>query len=148
MPQNVETATLTDVIKFFVLEIDGMGLRDGHLRNLAVPAMLESYTDWKLCDLSEDEFMRLIIPDKFKPLLRNKDLESVEGDDSIATMDKYAEQLERNESLPALILRTVLPGETALASYYIEDGAHKALGYKKYFQNHPYQPVRAFIGTI
>lgn len=146
MPETCEAVTLTDVIKFFVLDIDGMGILDGHLRNLPLPGYLELCTEWKLCELTEDEFLRLIIPDQPQILLRNKTIESVEGEDSIGVMQNYVEKLERGDVLPPLIVRNILPHDLQTASYYIEDGAHKSLGYKIYFESHPYVPVKAYIG--
>ncbi|HWY79110.1 MAG TPA: hypothetical protein VNW29_02010 [Candidatus Sulfotelmatobacter sp.] len=146
MPHNCQIVSFADIIKYFVVDVDGMGILDGHFRNEFTPFVLNKWNDWKLCELTEDEFMRLIIPEESKPLLKDKDIASVEGDDSIATMQRYAKKLELGESLSPLIIRSVLPGDTENASYYIEDGAHRTLGYKIYFQTNPYTPVKAYIG--
>lgn len=147
MRQKNQKVPIQEVIKFFIDEIDGTGKLDGHPRNECLPLTLERWTDWEFRELTEDEFFRLIIPDKFKLLLRDKDIASVEGEDSIATMERYAAMLDKGSSLPPIIVRVPLPGDTENASYYIEDGAHRALGYKIFFQKNPYIPVKVYIGN-
>src|SRR5258708_7325601 len=127
MPLNCKAVTVEHVLKFFEEEIDGMGKHDGHPRNEGLP---ESITLWKsasLCDLTEDEFTRLIIPQDPHILLTDKDLATIEGEDSIFTFRKYLYALEQGKNLPELIIRNILPHDLKNSSFYIEDGAHKAL---------------------
>ncbi len=146
MRHKKEQVSLDDVIKFFTEEIDGMGRLDGHPRNQYLPTILTRWEEWELRELTEEEFFRLIIPDGLKLLLKDKEISSVEGKDSIATMEKFAAMLSKGETLQPLIIRIPLPGDTINASFYIEDGAHRALGYKIFFQSNPYVPVKAYVG--
>lgn len=147
MPKNSKTITLEDVLKFFVEDIDGTGQQDGHPRNEMLPQTLSLFTKWTFRELTEDEFWKLIISDDKKKLLKDKDIADVEGEDSIFIMEKYTQMLDEGAIVPPLIVRSPLSGDTEGASYYIEDGNHKALGHKIHFQNNPYKPVKAYIGT-
>lgn len=138
-------ATLRDVIKFFVTDIDGMGINDGFIRNLGVPGILELCNDWKFCELTNDEFMRLAIPDGTYTLIKDKKLDSTEGS-SKATIIKYLEDLRAGNELSPLIIRNQLMGEPEHFSFYIEDGAHRAIAYKIYLDECTYKSVRAYIG--
>lgn len=146
MPQNCTAVTLTDVIKFFVEDIDGMGKHDGYPRNSDTPAMLEASGEWKFCELTKEEFLHLIIPDGTNTLIKDKDLDDVEGEDSINTVQRYLERLKNNENIPHLIVRNKLLNNSPKGSYYIEDGAHRAIAFKVYFGSSSYRPVTAYIG--
>ena len=144
---NIKRVSAEDVIQYFDEEIDGMGKQDGFPRNLQLPKILRSYLNWEIRDLTEDEFFRLIIPDGSKILLRDKDLLSVLGDDSILVTQKYLQKLKDNEELSPIIIRIPLEGDPENASFYIEDGAHRAIAAKVYFEKNPYKPVKAYIGS-
>lgn len=145
MPQNYRAVKLIDVVKFFVVDIDGMGLNDGFLRNLGLPLSLERCREWNFCELSEIEFLHLVIPDGTHTLIREKRLDSTEGD-SKSTISKWLSELKNGEEIPPLIVRTKFPGEPAEGSFYIEDGAHRAIALKVYFQKNQYKPVKAYVG--
>jgi len=148
MPKNCQKKTIEDVVRFFEDEIDGTGKKDGYPRNEGVIYSIKSWGSAKICNLSESEFFSLILPDKIHIHLKEKRLEDVTGDDSIFTVKKYLKQLEEGDNLPALIVREALPWDLKNSSFYIEDGAHKALAYKKYFLKNPYKPVKAYIGSL
>lgn len=141
MAQNSQPVQLVDVLKFFVIEIDGMGIKTGNIRNLGAPAWLEKLHDWKLLDLTIDEFRGLIIPDETKELIGER---VVNNDFSKDLLDK----LNAGTELPRLILREKLPSDRQDASYYIEDGAHRAIALKFYFDTHDYKIVRAYVGKL
>lgn len=146
MSLNCKTITLTDVIKFFVIDIDGMGIFDGFLRNLGTPVSLERCKGWKFCELTEEEFMHLTIPDGTNTLIKNKELNTTEGS-SRSTILKFVDVLKRGNDIPPLILRSKLIGEPENSSFYIEDGAHRAIALKIYFEENSYKPVKTYIGS-
>ena len=143
---NATQVSVEEVIKYFDEKIDGMGKKDGFPRNPYLPDILRSYPNWELRNLTEDEFLRLIVPDGSKILLKDKDLISVFGDDSILVTQEYLQKLNNNEDLSPIIIRIPLEGDTSNASFYIEDGAHRAIAAKVYFEKNPYKPIKAFIG--
>lgn len=143
---NTKRVSVQDVIKYFDEEIDGMGKKDGFPRNPYLPDVLRSYPNWELRDLTEDEFLSLIVPDGSNILLKDKDLISVLGDDSILVTQKYLQKIQSDENLLPIIVRVPLEGDHKNASFYIEDGAHRAIAAKVYFEKNPYKPIRAFIG--
>jgi len=145
MPLSCKTVTLTEVIKFFVIDIDGMGIHNGFLRNLGTPASLERCGEWRFCELIEDEFMHLTIPDGTKTLIKDKKLGTTEGN-SKSTILKYLKTLKTGNDISPLIVRSMLQGEREDSSFYIEDGAHRAIALKVYFESNPYKLVKAYIG--
>lgn len=145
MPLNCSAVTLTEVIKFFVIDIDGMGIYDGFLRNLGTPSSLERCKEWRFCELTEEEFMHLTIPDGTNTLIKDKKLNTTEGD-SRSTILRFLDILKKGNDIPSLIVRSRLPGEPENSSFYIEDGAHRAIALKIYFEQNSYKPVRAYIG--
>lgn len=147
MTQNCKPTSKDKVVRFFVDEIDGTGKHDGYPRNEGLVASIRMWNSAKHCELSESEFLHLIIPDTPQIHLKDKRLEDVKGDDSIFVVEKYHKELKEGNALPSLIVRGVLPIDIKNSSFYIEDGAHKALAYKKYFLNNSYKPVKAFIGS-
>lgn len=146
MPLNCKAVTLTEVIKFFVIDIDGMGICDGFLRNLGTPVSLEQCSRWKFCELTKEEFMNLTIPDGTNTLIKDKGLNTTEGD-SRAIILRFLDVLKKNDEISPLIIRSKLPGESEDSSFYIEDGAHRAIALKIYFENNSYKAVRAYIGS-
>jgi len=148
MPINCTIVSVDEVQDFFANAIDGMGKQDGYPRNEGVPGSIARWKTAKLCELTENEFQHLIVPQEPKILLKDKPLQEVEGEDSIGTMNRYYQMLVEGEKLPAIIVRLPLHGDLEQGSYYIEDGAHKALGCKKYFEVNPYIPVLAYIGEL
>lgn len=146
MPQNCNAVTLKDVVVFFVEKIDGMGLHDGFLRNLGVPASLENKS-WKFCELTKEEFFSLIIPDGTFTLIKDKDENSLDSIVNVNVKERL-KILESGGELPALIIREKLSGESNDASFYIEDGAKRAISLKAFFRNNPYKPVKAYIGSF
>ncbi len=145
MPQNCKKVPLTEVIKFFVEDIDGTGKHDGFPRNEGVPDVLRLCREWSLCELSEVELMHLLNPDGSNTLIGEKDINTTEGD-SRETIEKYLAILEAGGEIPALIVRTKLQGEREDSSFYIEDGAHRAIALKVYSEKNPYKLVKAYIG--
>lgn len=145
MTKNCKIVTLNKVVKFFVVDIDGMGIYDGFLRNLGTPASLEMCKEWKFCELTEEEFLYLTIPDGTYTLIKDKKLDSTEGD-SKSTILRFLDVLKKGNDIPPLIVRSRLPGEPQNSSFYIEDGAHRAIALKIYFENNSYEPVRTYIG--
>lgn len=145
MPLNCKTITLAEVVKFFVIDIDGMGIRDGFLRNLDTPGSLERCREWVFCELTEDEFAHLTIPDGTSTLIKDKELDTNEGN-SKSTILKYLENLKMGNDIPPLIVRSVLQGEREGSSFYIKDGAHRAIALKVYFESNSYKSVKAYVG--
>lgn len=141
----ISPVTLTQVVKFFVIDIDGMGIHDGFLRNLGTPTSLERCKEWKFCELTEEEFMHLTIPDGTSTLIKDKELNSTEGD-SKSTIFRFIDALKSGNDMPPLIVRSKLPSESEDSSFYIEDGAHRAIASKIYFETNSYKPIRAYIG--
>lgn len=141
----INSVSLTQVINFFVIDIDGMGIKDGFLRNLGTPVSLERCNDWKLCELTEDEFLHLAIPDGTGTLIKDKELNTTEGA-SKSTILKFTEILKQGNEIYPLILRSRLVGEPEDSSFYIEDGAHRAIALKAYFESNLYKPVKAYVG--
>ena len=63
-------------------------------------------------------------------------------------VEEKVEQLQAGEDLYPLIVTELLPEEgPPNASFYIKDGAKRAIAYKVYFENNPYIAVKAYIGT-
>lgn len=145
MPKNCKKVALGEVIKFFVIDIDGMGIHDGFLRNLGTPVSLESCDEWKFCELTEDEFVRLTIPDGTNTLIKDKELTTTKGS-SKSTILRYLETLKMDNDIPPLIVRSKLQAEREDSSFYIEDGAHRAIALKVYFKSSSYKPVKTYIG--
>lgn len=145
MPQNCKSVKTADVIYFFVAEIDGMGRRDGLSRNEDVPCSIAQFGIWGLCELTEDEFERLIIPDSTGTLIKDKDLTKLEGA-SKHIFESYVELLKAGRDLAPLIVRERLPRDPEDASFHIMDGAKRALAHKRYFEDNPYSPVKAYVG--
>lgn len=141
MSQNCKIVSTEDVVKFFTETIDGMGLHDGHKRNEYLPEVLKRFNKWTLCDLTEDDFKRLKIPDNTKDLI-------YERTELNNFSQELLKELELGKDLPALIVREKLPENRQDASFYIEDGAHRAIALKFYFDSHPYKFVRAYIGSL
>lgn len=145
MPKNCKIVTLREVVKFFVVDIDGMGIHDGFLRNLGTPASLEVCKEWKFCELTEEELMHLTIPDGTNTLIKDKELNTTEGN-SRSTILRFLDALKKGNDIPPLIVRSRLPGEPEDSSFYLEDGAHRAIALKIFFENNSYKPVRVYIG--
>ncbi len=146
MPINCKDVSIEYVIQFFEDDIDGMGKHDGHPRNEGVPDSLRQSQSWEFCELMENEFMRLEIPDGTGTLIKNKDEASLEGLTK-TNAEELVEILNSGKSLPPLIVRTRLQGDSEDSSFYIEDGAKRAIALKIYFEKNPYKPVKTYIGT-
>lgn len=146
MEMDNRRVSIDEIIKYLE-EIDAVGKKDGFPRNPYLPDVLRAYSNWELRDLTEDEFTRLILPDGSGLLIRDKDLASVLGDDSILVTQKYLLKLNRGEDLTPLIIRIPLENNPQNASFYIEDGAHRAIAAKVYFEKKPYKPIKAYIGN-
>ncbi len=145
MSYNSRPATLREVLQFFVEEIDGMGIHNDPIRNLGLPGCWEKCNDWTLCELTEPEFMHLLIPDGTNMLIKEKGLSSMEASSKDTTI-KYLNRLNRNQKISPLILRSyILTNERKDSSFSIEDGSHRAIAAKIYFENHKYIPVKAYI---
>lgn len=142
---NCQNVTVEDVIQFFDEGIDGMGKKDGVPRNQGVPDSLRLAQSWQLCELTEDEFKRLEIPDRTHTLIKDKDCQSLDlvVKTNVASRVK---DLESGKDLAPLIVRTRLSTDNESSSFYIEDGAKRAISLKCYFENHPYKPVKAYVG--
>lgn len=145
MAKNCQKVSVNDVINFFCNEIDGMGRLDGCPRNEGVPTSIGLSNDWYLCELEGDEFFRLTIPDKDKLLIREKVEKEFDPDLKRFVKEKI-ELLETGKDVPPLIVRTMLPSENPNSSYYIEDGAHRAISLGVFFNKNSYRPVKAYIG--
>ena len=145
MPKYCKEVTVDSVIEFFSNEIDGIGKKDGHLRNEDIPDSLKHYKHWEFCKLTEDEFMRLEIPDRTKTLIRDKTMNTIGGFVK-SNIKERIQQLKNGRDLDPIIIRELLPNNNKAASFYIEDGAKRAIAYKFYFEHNPYKPVRAYIG--
>lgn len=141
----MKKVTTNNVIKFFTEEIDGMGQRDGHPRNPDTPKVLALCNDWELRELTEEEFFNMIIPDGTDTLIKNKELSTTTGD-SKDTIERWLSKLKKGKEVPPLIVRTRMQSEKTDFSFYIEDGAHKAIAYKIHFETNPYAPVVAYVG--
>lgn len=146
MPINCKSVSIEDVIKFFVDDIDGIGKHVGHPRNEGIPDSIRQFQNWEFCELTEEEFMHLIIPDGTNTLIKNKNLDDVEGEDSKNIVQQYINKLKNKENVPLLIVRNKLLNDSPNGSYYIEDGAHRAIALKIYFENNSYEPVGTYIG--
>lgn len=146
MPQNCKSVETVNVIYFFVVEVDGVGRRDGLSRNESVPCSIVQFKIWKFCELTEDEFERLILPDKTPILIRDKDMATLKGP-SKHIVESYVELLKAGRNLAPLIVRERLPVDLEGASFHIMDGAKRTLAHKKYFKDNPYTPVKAYVGT-
>lgn len=145
MTKNCKDMSINEVIHFFSVEIDGMGKLDGHPRNEGVPSSISLCSQWSFCELDEDEFFRLTIPDNEKLLIREK-IEKEFDSDLKQFIEEKLKLLESGEELPPLIIRTMFPTENQNSSYYIEDGAHRAITLGVYFKNNPYKPVKCYVG--
>ena len=128
MPINCKLVTIDDVLKFFEEEIDGMGKKDGYPRNEGVPDSLRLAPTWEFCELTEDEFRNLEIPDGTDTLIQNKDKSSVDGFVK-KNIEERVELLKSGTQLPPLIVRTRLSFDNPEASFYIEDGAKPRRNY-------------------
>lgn len=148
MPNNCKTVDLKDVVKFFVEEIDGMGKFDGYPRNEGVPDSLVLSREWQMCELTQDEFLHLNIPDGTNTLIKDKDDTKLDAIVESNVVQRMKILNRGGGDLPALIVRTKLLAldEPEESSYYIEDGAKRAITFKRYFKENPYKPVRAYIG--
>lgn len=139
MPFNCKITSVAEAINFFEVEIDGMGKNDGFPRNEGVPDSIRLWRSAQLCELTQDEFLRLEIPDGSKMLLRDKN-----------ELNPYSamqlEKLKQGKDFYPLIVRGRLPGDADNSSFYIEDGAHRAIALKFYFENNAYKPVKVYIG--
>lgn len=144
MPVNCKPRLTGDVVKFFE-DIDGMGKHDGYPRNEGVPSSIKQSQSWKFCELTEDEFMRLEIPDSTGTLIKNKDGASL-GGLTKSNIKERVEMLKSGGDLAPLIVRELLPGDNKDASFYIEDGAKRAIAFKVYFESNPYRIVKSYIG--
>lgn len=145
MPSEQVMVQTEDVIKFFEEEIDGMGKKDGIPRNQDVPNSIRQSKSWQFCNLSEDEFKRLIIPDDTKMLIKDKGKNTLSGFVKKNVEERLA-LLESGADLPPLIVRELLLGDPKNGSFYIEDGAKRAIAYKLFFDKHPYKAVRSYVG--
>lgn len=146
MSINCKSVSVKDVIKFFEADIDGMGNHDGHPRNEGIPNSIRQFQNWKFCELAEDEFMLLVIPDGTFTLIKDKEFSTL---DPIAKkiIEERVGILQFGGSLDHLIVTELLSGEGPLhASFYIKDGAKRAIALKVYFENNPYRTVKAYIG--
>lgn len=124
----------------FLEEIDATGKKDGYPRNPYLPNTLRQLKIWKFCDLEKEEFSKLIVPNEYKNLLKDeKELNSYSR--------KLLEKIENGEELPPLVIREKLPHDPQDGSYYIEDGAHRAIALWWFFKKHPYVLVKTYIGT-
>lgn len=146
MPQNCISVSAESLIDFFVEEMGGTGKYDGFPRNEYLPEMLHRYKNWRLCELTEDEFMRLTIPDEDKFLLKDKINKNFDSDLKKFVDDKL-KLINSGKELPPLIVREMLPGENSKSSFYIEDGAHRAITLGVYFKSSQYKSVKAYIGS-
>lgn len=147
MPQNCVSVSTESVVNFFVEEIGGTGKYDGFPRNEYLAEILKRYKDWKLCELTEDEFMRLTIPDGEKLLLKDKIKKDFDSDLQIF-VDEKLKLINSGKELPPLIVREMLNGENLTSSFYIEDGAHRAITLGVFFNDHSYKPVKAYAGSL
>lgn len=147
MPQNCIPVSVDDVLRFFEA-IDGQGKRDGHPRNEGVPDSIRKKPKWKLCDLTEDEFMHLEIPDGTGTLIKDKTIDTL-GTSGRTNVEERIQILESGNPLNPLIVcsRDFKEKNADGSSFYIEDGAKRAIAYKVYFEKHPYASVQAYIGT-
>ncbi len=136
MPNNCKAITTENVAKFFLDEIDGTG---NNTRNQGVAESIRLWIKASLCELTEDEFMRLEIPDGTKTLIKDKK-------NSNENSDNLLIELRKGNRFKPLIIRNNLPGHSEQASFYIEDGAHRAIALKFYFDENSYFPVSAYIG--
>lgn len=144
MPNNCKSVSVEEVVKFFEEEIDGMGKYGSHPRNHAIPHSIREFENWEIGELTEDEFMQLIIPDGARTLIKDKD--NVEGFTK-KNVEERVEQLLSGGDLDPLIVTDPLPEEgPAEASFYIKDGSKRAIAYKFYFENNPFKGVKAYIG--
>lgn len=145
MPKNCQPVELRDVVKFFVEEIDGMGIHSGPLRNLGTPQSLEQCKKWELCNLIEDEFMHLVVPDGTGTLIQDKSLSTMAGSSKATTLS-WVKKLEKGQSILPLVVRSKLHTDPYDSSFYIEDGAHRAIAYKIHVEKSRYIPIQAYIG--
>lgn len=145
MPLNCKTVKVEEVIKFFEEDIDGMGNQDGHPRNEGVSDSIRQSQVWQFCELTKDEFRRLIIPDGTGTLIKDKDDTTIDGFVKNNIFERV-ELLKSGTELSPLIIRELLPWDPQEASFYIEDGAKRAIAYKFFFESYPYKAVKAFIG--
>jgi hypothetical protein len=136
MPYNCKAVNVEEVTKFFLEEINGTG---NNTRNQGVPDSIRMWKNASLCELTEDEFMRLEIPDSTGTLIKNKK-------DLNENSENLLKELKNGNIFKPLIIRNKLPGHAEGASFYIEDGAHRAIALKFYFDENPYSPVFAYIG--
>jgi len=144
MPINCKSVSVEDVIKFFEDDIDGIGKHGGHLRNEGIPNSIRQFQSWKFCELTEDEFNLLVIPDGTRTLIKDKT--NQEGFTK-KNVGERLKQLQSGEDLDPLIVTELLPEEgPSGASFYIKDGAKRAIAYKIYFENKPYRTVKAYFG--
>ncbi len=136
-----------DEVKRHLENIDATGLNDGYPRNDPLFNLLSSlFTSWNFCELTENEFNSLLIPQDPHILLKDKDLNDIEGEDSNFVVQKYHNDLVNGDSLPTIVIRERFPNNLVDCSFYIEDGAHRALALKKFYLTNSYIPVNAFIG--
>lgn len=144
MPNNCKPISVEDVVKFFEEDIDGMGKHGSHPRNQAIPSSIREFEYWEFGDLTKDEFMQLIIPDGSRTLIKDKD---DLGGFTKKNVEERVKLLLSGRDLDPLIVTVPLPGEgPAEASFYIKDGAKRAIAYKIYFGIKPYKTVKAYIG--
>ena len=146
MPINCRLVSVEDVVNFFEEGIDGMGKHDEHPRNEEVPDSLRQSQSWEFCELTEDEFMRLEIQDGTHTLIKDKDGASLEGLTK-SSVNEQVEMLRSGKNLSPLIIRTRLPINAKGASFYMEDGAKRAIAFKVYFASNSYKTVKSYIGT-
>lgn len=142
---NIKHISVEEVIKYLNEEIDGMGKKEGFPRNPNLPYVLKTFPNWELRDITEDEFVRLIVLDGSGLLIRDEDLASVLRDDSILVTQKYLKKINNGEDLNPLIVRIPNKIDPPNSSFYIEDGAHRAIAAKVYFEKNPYKSIKAFI---
>ena len=144
MPINCKSVSVEDVIKFFEDDIDGIGKHGGHLRNEGIPDSIRQFQNWEFCELTEDEFKLLVIPDGTRTLIKDKD--NLEGFTK-KNVEERVEQLLSGRDLDPLIVTEPQSGEgPEEASFYIKDGSKRAIALKVYFGIKPYKSVKAYIG--
>ena len=144
MPINCKFVSVEDVIKFFEDDIDGIGKHGGHLRNEGIPDSIRQFQNWEFCELTENEFNLLVIPDGTRTLIKDKtDLDGF----TKKNVGERLEKLQSSEDLDPLIVTELLPeDDPSGVSFYIKDGAKRAIAYKIYFENMPYRTVKTYLG--
>jgi hypothetical protein len=155
----LRTATLPEIEQ--VLTDLGGG---NHIDNMNV---LKSFSGYFLIELLKDEFFDLVFlqnkevvticPPEQDRRLRAVALRAISTSTNVLSSNwdlglikKLTEELLWRPTISPLVLRDTRQSECKNGSWYIQDGAHRALGYAMALLSSPisYTPVQAYCATV